>query len=245
MKKGFTLAEIMIVLMVIGILTAILLPSARNAMPNENVIKFKKAHNSFFTAIRELVNSDEYYLNGDLGIKPNGDYVNSTYLCETLKSVLNVKKSDCQETSLGSFLSACTLSGGVCTYRSEDDIKSTFDAACLLAESAIVKHITLNDGTVIYEPSSKYHFGGLKADLMPSSTYTTGADGRLMNSTDENNFYRFYKFICIDIDGIPTGATSSNCINECPFGYGLRIDGKIIGGLRADEWFEKSIQSKD
>ena len=38
MKKGFTLAEIMIVLTVIAVLTAILLPSAKNAIPNEKVM---------------------------------------------------------------------------------------------------------------------------------------------------------------------------------------------------------------
>ena len=58
MKKGFTLAEIMIVLQVIAVLTVILLPSARNVMPNKDVMKFKKAHNTLYTAISELVNSD-------------------------------------------------------------------------------------------------------------------------------------------------------------------------------------------
>ena len=42
MKKAFTLAEVMIVLAIIGILTAILLPVARNSTLNGNIIKFKK-----------------------------------------------------------------------------------------------------------------------------------------------------------------------------------------------------------
>ena len=41
MKKGFTLAEIMIALVVIGVITSILLPVAFNNVPNENVMKFK------------------------------------------------------------------------------------------------------------------------------------------------------------------------------------------------------------
>ena len=60
MKKAFTLAEIMIVLTVIAVITAILLPSARNAMPNEKVMKFKKGHNTLYSAISELVNLDKY-----------------------------------------------------------------------------------------------------------------------------------------------------------------------------------------
>ena len=43
MKKGFTLAEIMIALVVIGVITSILLPVAFNNVPNENVMKFKKS----------------------------------------------------------------------------------------------------------------------------------------------------------------------------------------------------------
>ena len=44
---------------------------------------------------------------------------------------------------------------------------------------------------------------------------------------------------CIDIDGVPANATETNCVNECPFGYGIRVDGKIIAGKRATEWLEK------
>ena len=43
--RGFTLAEIMIVLAIVGVLTAILLPVAINSAPNENVMKFKKGNN--------------------------------------------------------------------------------------------------------------------------------------------------------------------------------------------------------
>ena len=60
-SRGFTLAEVMMVLTVIGVLTAILLPVARQSMPDENLMKFKKAHNILGTVIRELVTSDKYY----------------------------------------------------------------------------------------------------------------------------------------------------------------------------------------
>ena len=41
----------------------------------------------------------------------------------------------------------------------------------------------------------------------------------------------------MDVDGINTG--------EEPFGYGIRADGKIITGQKADEWINKSIQQGD
>ena len=103
MKKAFTLAEIMIVLSVIAILTAILLPSARNVMPDEKVMKFKKGHLAFVNVINELVNSDKYYLNGDLGVRANNVLIDglhegdNTYFCETFADVLgNIKEKDCQ-----------------------------------------------------------------------------------------------------------------------------------------------------
>ena len=59
------------------------------------------------------------------------------------------------------------------------------------------------------------------------------------------NTSNLYKIFCIDIDGVPNNATTGNCINECPFGYGIRADGKILLGVRAQEWLEKSVQRGD
>ena len=54
-----------------------------------------------------------------------------------------------------------------------------------------------------------------------------------------------YKMFCIDIDGTPSGVSKENCINTYPFGYGIRLDGKIKNGKQANEWLAKSIQEKD
>ena len=50
--------------------------------------------------------------------------------------------------------------------------------------------------------------------------------------------------MCNDIDGIPSNATQDDCINECPFGYGIRYDGKIIAGKRAQEWLERDVNEE-
>ena len=52
----------------------------------------------------------------------------------------------------------------------------------------------------------------------------------------DKHLARNYKYFCMDIDGINQG--------EDPFGYGIRVDGKIILGARAQEWIKKSIQEK-
>ena len=49
------------------------------------------------------------------------------------------------------------------------------------------------------------------------------------------------------MDGIPDGG-SENCDDKkdiCPFGYGIRVDGKIYAGKRAKEWLEKSLQGEN
>ena len=48
LKKGFTLAEVMITLTVIGIITAVIIPVAIHSKPDENIMKFKKAHNTLY-----------------------------------------------------------------------------------------------------------------------------------------------------------------------------------------------------
>ena len=114
-QKAFTLAEILIVLTVIGILTAILMPIAIQSAPDENILKFKKANATLGTVIRELVNSDRYYLDGDLGVKADGTQItgaangNQTYFCNTLAEILNTKSTNCIVTDVTALSSAVLL----------------------------------------------------------------------------------------------------------------------------------------
>ena len=38
------------------------------------------------------------------------------------------------------------------------------------------------------------------------------------------------------VDGVDKG--------EDPFGYGIRVDGKILNGARADEWLERDVNEE-
>lgn len=263
MKKAFTLAEIMIALVIIGVLTAILLPAARNIMPNENVVKFKKAHNILHSAIMELTTSDKYYYDGDLGIKPDGTLItsgnpaNSKYFCETLADVLNVKEVNCSESTAQAAVinlicnlasdgdAGCfALNGKVVTDSILEQRKKDLDSGCKKA-SAITsysKQITTNDGMVIFDGSPNATFGHLAVNIGNRRAY---GSKNTPTFYDSNGFNAQYKPVCIDIDGIHPNATQDDCVNECPFGYGIRVDGKILNGARAEEWIKKSIQEKE
>ena len=63
MKKAFTLAEIIVVLVIIGILTAILIPIFSNDVSEkEKVLKFLKGNDNLESAIGELLSSEKYFL---------------------------------------------------------------------------------------------------------------------------------------------------------------------------------------
>ena len=216
-RKAFTLAEIMIVLTVIGVLTAILLPSARNSMPDEKAMKFKKAHNAFYAAIRELATSDKYYYIGDFSKKPDESTVSSvTYFCETLADVLSTKSISCSSNeSLPSTWNYWVLDGSYSLATN----KSNADIGCRDIASHIGAEIVLQDGTVIYQTHPKYKFSHPQFKAL------------------YNGFIYSYKTFCIDIDGIGKG--------EAPFGYGVRVDGKIMNGARAEAWLDGSILQAD
>ena len=238
-KKAFTLAEIMIVLTIIGVLTAILLPIANHSRPDENVMKFKKADTTLKNAIRELVNSDKYYLDGDLSKMPDGNYVTSAkYFCESLADILTTKSVNCMDINTGAnILSHYNLNyATVDPNRAIDD-----DSKCTLAvQHGMKAEITTTDGVEFYQTNPAYHFGakwvgGNTDDTVSADT----GDIRLFVSTvgsslSDYGFMIVYKPFCIDVDGIGKG--------EDPFAYGIRYDGKIIMSKRGADWLEKGFQ---
>ena len=273
-KVAFTLAEVLIVLAVIGVLSAVLLPVAQKAMPDNDVVKFKKGHNALYSAIRELVTSDRYFLDGDLGTKSDGTRLSSwnaipaqrKYFCQTFGDVLNAKYINCTEeegkwgviylTKLNAtgFSDLYASNGTQITPTLLNEAKETMDLRCfenIHDGGTDPKQFIMQDGIWFYDLAPKQLFGGivyseslglpagedLRAFAPPSQIIPTFHDDAGMDTA--------YKVLCMDIDGVPDNATKDDCVNECPFGYGVRADGKILNGARADEWLEKSISQKD
>ena len=251
--KGFTLAEVMIVLTVIGVLTAILLPVARQSMPDENLMKFKKAHNTLGTVIRELVTSDKYYLDGDLGTKADGVvlYENpSFYFCYTLVDVLNAKWSNC-DVSYEGHSSAVDLATGTLILNADDiadrtpkevtqdsinTSKEYVDFSCKELYGAQVLFKTQDD--VNWYEIGRVGFGwqnNTEGDATMFRRFSP-PNQRPASYPDLHGMDRMYKIFCFDIDNPGEG--------EDPFGYGIRADGKILTGARADEWLERDVNEE-
>ncbi len=271
-NQGFTLAEIMIVLTVIGILSVILLPVAFNSTPDKNILKFKKGYNTLTSVIRELVSSDKYYQNGDLGMKSDGTWIvgavsqASLYFCKTFADVIVVKHENCEYEGdtgvLGAVNIAITISGQwdseVCraltgsgysytvTNTTISNAKNALDTACISAGSlAYINKIVSTDDITYFETHPPTKFGSQGSKVTGGCDGAAGSLPRFFSPPDanpayyrdQNGFDVNYKIFCMDIDGIGQG--------EDPFGFGIRADGKILTGTRADEWLGKEITDKD
>ena len=60
-KKGFTLAELLIALGVVGILVAILMPVIFSIIPDQNEIMAKKAYYTVQSVVSEMINDGSCY----------------------------------------------------------------------------------------------------------------------------------------------------------------------------------------
>ena len=64
-KYGFTLAETMITLGIIGILAMIMLPALNNSQPNQEMVLLKKSYYNVSRIVSELINDEDFYPDTD------------------------------------------------------------------------------------------------------------------------------------------------------------------------------------
>ena len=62
-KKGFTLAEVLVSLSIVGVVAAISAPALSNMMPDKDKLVVLKAYKSLKDATQELMNDPGYYIN--------------------------------------------------------------------------------------------------------------------------------------------------------------------------------------
>ena len=61
LTKGFTLAEVLVTLGIIGVLSALVLPSLMHSVPNKEMIMYKKAFYLLSRNVNELINDEDFY----------------------------------------------------------------------------------------------------------------------------------------------------------------------------------------
>lgn len=65
-KKGFSLAEVMLVLSIIGVLVALMIPILDKSKPDETTLKYRKAFYAIEEGVKNILNDSKLYASGDL-----------------------------------------------------------------------------------------------------------------------------------------------------------------------------------
>ena len=60
-KRGFTLAELLLTLGILGVLIVILIRATLTVQPNEEQVMLKKSYHELTRIVHELINDDDMY----------------------------------------------------------------------------------------------------------------------------------------------------------------------------------------
>ena len=60
-KYGFTLAEMMVTIGIIGVLAMVMLPAIKNSQPNQEMVLLKKSYYNVSRIVSELINDEDFY----------------------------------------------------------------------------------------------------------------------------------------------------------------------------------------
>ncbi len=247
-KRAFTLAEVMIVFTVIGILTAILVPSLFASSPDQQKLRARKAYNTLSRAVENLTNSSPYDTNGGLlvstGFTTDQDDRNR-FFCNNLAEALNVKSANCIKDSANDGITNTT-----CSTSSGDNTTCTAFTTDTSRKYLLLTKTTSSSGDVADYTTLQTAFDTAceSAYFTKAGTYNLAtADGVLwgiqltdfsnpsiltLNSIDTSSFYNL---ICIDVDN----QGSSDYV----YGAGIRKDGKIVVGAKLQEIVSEDYDS--
>ena len=213
-KSGFTLAELMIVLAILGIVAAVLTPIVFNAAPDENRLKFKKAYYTLQRTTDAVLNSDTYP-EGDMSKASNA----AKTFCYAFSDMLNTMYDNCEGSGA---LSA--NSGNAFVYNPSNASSSldTLDSYCTSANVSDPMAAGGSSNLPKFITQDGIFWWGFDYGFDPDdATYTSGI------RTD-------YAVVCVDVDGAG---------GESAFAFGIRNDGKVIVGNRARDWLKEGANS--
>lgn len=240
-KKGFTLSEALITLVVLGIIAAVLVPAITKQAPDKNKIMFRKAYNTLQQAVSVLINDDANYPSTQTIQIPasTGIYYQKGFNYTTQASGTNLKfcslLSDLMNTTISANCPATNATGQI-PFTTSDGITWTL-------------YIPVSDDTNTTETATTAVTTGVQFPIS-SSLYTTkiiiDIDGNTKgtNCSTDTGFAAPYK----PTAGTPSPAyadyaPTTRCVNTgvdsatnpCKFKpdtfiIGVRYDGKLQVG---------------
>ncbi len=242
MKKGFTLAEAMIVLAIIGALMAILVPILDNASPDETTIKYRKTFFSIEQAVRYILSDEKLYKTGDLrhpvGPLENNDALNDDgYFDDTTTNNKQGRK-------------LCYNLANVLNTIGE--IKCPGDNGLTSLELGNGQSNPLEDGdAAVVATNGNANMVAANVNFTLSNGVSVGGITGKWNITDDNSQSQKTAFItlCVDVNGISKGpnvgcATDSRAnLQRDQFRIRIARDGKVYTGSSAggNNWYQENI----
>lgn len=122
-RNGFTLAEVLVTLTILGVIAAILIPAITKTTPNSQKVMFKKAYNILEQAVDFLINDDILYPNetGQSGFNyatdTTGDSTTNNKFCYHLAQKLDVLGAiACPNTTTATITKFATTAEGIDWY---------------------------------------------------------------------------------------------------------------------------------
>ena len=177
--------------------------------------------------VEEAIDSalNQTYDNKEIIVVNDGSKDNTEEICLRYKDKIKYYSKENGGVSTALNLAISKATGEYISWLSHDD---------LYYSNKIEEEIKFADDIIFYQASPQTTFGLYWA---ANTRLFSPSDATTITYHDEFGFDAIYKVVCLDVDGINKG--------EDPFGYGIRADGKLITGARADTWLAKDIQDKD
>ncbi len=247
-RKAFTLAEVMIVFTVIGVLSAILIPTLFTSTPEQQKLKAKKAFNTITRAVESLTNSGPYDVTN--GILESKSYIQGTdqadidsrnrFFCNNLSEILNVRKSDCSLDNVNNNLSPSVSCPSGSAFTGESAGRN---ALCMEAKS--------DNSAFDYENFQKALDTSCEAfwNAVDKDGYNLKTADNVLWGVQLTDFSHdasillggintpvFYNLICID--------TANHNDIDYVFGAGVRKDGKIVVGEKLQKLLDEDDENE-
>lgn len=218
-KKAFTMAEVMVVLAVIGVLVAILTPTIVKLSPNQNKIMFKKAYYITERVINELINDETYY-----------SYTNDTQPGFIDQSAITVDGVSITGPSKFCTLFAMKINTNSTTINCDAAHSSPVATGALNPNSG---NFTTNDGMTWHLPTA-VQGGNANVFSLPSATPDSSTREILVDVNGTSAYDASTSPNCTYNDAVPT-----ECPNPDQFIIKIRYDGKIIvDGTKEKEYLK-------